>query len=100
MALVTTDTIPGSLTCVPAGIESQTVFPWSLVEAIFDLLEKRKVTCIRYCDLQTDSSWCGSRYRYLDEFLRFKHQRVGLVSTVRDLIGIGLHGLSSRTPHA
>jgi hypothetical protein len=80
--------------------ETQTTFPWRLVEQVFDVLEEHKVKCVRYCDLETERSWCGSRYRYLDEFVRFKLRRLGLMATARDLITIGLHGsdLAHRPP--
>lgn len=50
---------------------NETVFPWSLIEEIFDLILERKIEVIRFCDLDYQHSWCSSRYRYFDEYVRF-----------------------------
>ena len=60
----------------PDAPETQVVFPWSLAEAVFDLLQERKVRIIRYCDLDFAGSRVGSAQRYWDEYVRFRAGRV------------------------
>ena len=66
-------------------VETEVVFPISLAEEVFELLNERKANCVRYCDLDYESCVLGSRYRYLDEFVRSME---GGFSLNRILIGL------------
>ena len=65
--------------------EEEALFPWSLVDEVFDLIEERDARVLRYCDLDTERSLCGSRLRYFDEFVRFGLGKFGPVSALRTL---------------
>jgi len=67
---------------------NQTVFPWSLARDVFTLIRKRNITVIRYRDLQLEESW-GSRFRYLDEFVRQKYGRLNPFSIVASIATLG-----------
>lgn len=54
------------------NIETEVVFPISLANDVFDILIERNLNVLRYKDLDTKDSWCGSRCRYIDEYVRFK----------------------------
>jgi hypothetical protein len=78
--------------------ETEAAFPWSLAEEVFDLLQQRQARILRYCDLKTEASWCGSRWRYLDEFIRFHHDKVNPITTVRTLARYGFLRWGTRYP--
>ena len=63
--------------------ETQVVFPWSLAEGVFDLLQERKIRTIRYCDLDFEGSRVGSAQRYWDEYVRFRSGRVNPLTVSR-----------------
>ena len=50
--------------------ETETAFPFSLADEVFQLLKERDLQCVRYCDLDYKNSRLGSRFRYVDEFVR------------------------------
>lgn len=52
--------------------DTETVFPWTLVDDVFNELEERQAIIRRYCDLDTADAWCGSRLRYVDEYVKFR----------------------------
>ena len=66
--------------------DRETVFPWTLVDEVFDELEERQANTVRYCDLATADSWCGSRLRYLDEYIQFRMGSKTPVAFVKGLV--------------
>jgi len=78
--------------------ETQAVFPWSLAEAVFDLLEERKVRIIRYCDLDFASSRVGSAQRYWDEYVRFRTGRVNPLTASSAMITFAFLRWAGRYP--
>ena len=63
--------------------DAETVFPWSLAEEVFDLLLEQKISIVRYCDLDILNSWCGSRLRYFDEYIKFRTGRKNPVAFLK-----------------
>lgn len=56
----------------PLSCNQKTVFPWNLANETFDILKKRKVNFLRYKDLELQKSKLGSKFRYLDEYVKFR----------------------------
>lgn len=65
--------------------ENEGVFPWSLAEQVFDHIKSRHLRVLRYCDLSSSTLANPSKYRYIDEFVRFNGLRFGPVSAFRAL---------------
>jgi len=68
------------------AVDTETVFPWSLVDDVFDVLDERQVQTLRYCDLATTDSWCGCGLRYLDEYIQFRTGRKTPVEFIKGLV--------------
>ena len=73
------------IAAVSPETDEETVFPWRLVEEVLDILQERDVRFFRYCDLHFEKSWCGSRLRYLDEYIKFRSARRGAAAAVEAL---------------
>ncbi|MBO93340.1 MAG: hypothetical protein CMI32_00370, partial [Opitutales bacterium] len=65
--------------------ETETAFPFSLADEVFQLLKERDLQCVRYCDLDYKNSRLGSRFRYVDEFVRSTEGRFTLCKTLLGL---------------
>lgn len=65
------------------SIETETVFPWHFAEEVFDLLQQKQINVIRYRDLEIHHSKLGSRFRYFDEYIKFKTGKISLLSAIR-----------------
>jgi hypothetical protein len=50
----------------------EVIFPWALVEEVFDLIHEGQIHTMRYCDLGYQRSLFSSRLRYIDEYVRFR----------------------------
>lgn len=79
--------------------DTETVFPWHLAKDVFDLLAQKDIKTVRYCDLNYKNSLCGSKLRYLDEYIEFRHGTKGLIPlVVGGLSYTAIRFLSSRSP--
>jgi hypothetical protein len=79
--------------------DTETVFPWSLMDEVFDALEERQARTLRYCDLETADSWCGSRLRYLDEYIQFRSGRKTPAAFIEGLFSYAAIRWGDQLPH-
>jgi hypothetical protein len=68
------------------NIEKETVFPISLADEVFDILLDRDIKILKYNDLDTKKSFCGSKCHYLDEYVRFRTGGVNPFLVIRAIL--------------
>lgn len=65
--------------------ESEGVFPWSLAEQVFKLINAHGIRTLRYADLEASVLRNPSRFRYIDEYVRFGGSEFTPLATIRAL---------------
>ena len=66
--------------------ETECIFPISLLEEVYTLINKQGITVLRYKDLEKSGLRHPSKYRYIDEYIKFSYGNVTPITAIKALL--------------